>query len=43
MQEPLVLQGLYVQVDTILKICDSLNCQPVDIMENVPKLQKGGE
>ena len=28
-----------VQVDTISKICDALNCQPGDIMENVPKLQ----
>ena len=29
-----------VQVDTISKICDALNCQPGDIMENVPKLQE---
>ena len=26
-----------VQVDTISKICDALNCQPADIMENIPK------
>ena len=29
-----------VQVDTISKICDALNCQPGNIMENIPKLQE---
>ena len=41
MQETIILQGLYMQVDTILKICDALNCQSVGIIENVPKLQNG--
>lgn len=32
-----------VKSDTIGKICDALNCQPGDIMENVPKLQERSE
>lgn len=29
-----------VRSDTIGKICDALNCQPGDIMENIPEAEK---
>lgn len=32
-----------VQTDTISKICDALNCQPGDIMENIAEFQKKDE
>lgn len=29
-----------VRSDTIGKVCDALNCQPGDIMENIPEAEK---
>lgn len=29
-----------VRSDTIGKVCDALNCQPGDIMENIPEAKK---
>lgn len=29
-----------VKSDTIGKVCDALNCQPGDIMENIPEAEK---